>query len=288
MASKPPTIKQTKSWFNQYINSFKYAQTTHHQIPTTNTTTIEVDGHYEDQLFARKRFPIVMPAISLIMVALFVIDVVQTKDMYMADGIIAQTLEYHPSRKKELWRWITYMLVHLNVGHIFTNVVFQVIFAIPLEMVLGYWRVMAVFLCGVLAGSVGVSIGTPMIRLVGASGGTYSLITVHLALVIMNWKAMDKLRLIHLGVPSVLIVFDVANSLITRYYLQKYERISYIAHLCGGMAGLLIGLALFKIETPEEHKFKMSIIYRILQGIGIVIYVAFIVYGIVWNIDNSK
>jgi len=56
---------------------------------------------------------------------------------------------------------------------------------IPLEMVHGWWRVLLVYLAGVLAGSLGTSVTDPTVYLAGASGGVYALITAHLATICM-------------------------------------------------------------------------------------------------------
>lgn len=55
----------------------------------------------------------------------------------------------------------------------------------PLEMVHRWWRVLWIYLAGVIAGSLGTSIFDPSVRLAGASGGVYSLITAHIATIIM-------------------------------------------------------------------------------------------------------
>lgn len=61
---------------------------------------------------------------------------------------------------------------------------------VPLEMVHRWWRVLLIYLTGVLAGSLAVSITDPLTYLAGASGGVYALITAHLANVISNWSQM--------------------------------------------------------------------------------------------------
>ena len=49
---------------------------------------------------------------------------------------------------------------------------------------------MLIYLTGVVAGSLTVSIADPHIYMAGASGGVYALITAHLANVIFNWSEM--------------------------------------------------------------------------------------------------
>ena len=52
----------------------------------------------------------------------------------------------------------------------------------------GWWRVMLVYMSGILAGSLWTSVCRPDKFLSGASGGVYALITAHLGTVIMNYK----------------------------------------------------------------------------------------------------
>ena len=75
---------------------------------------------------------------------------------------------------------------------------FQLLLGLPLEMVHRWWRIMLIYLTGVLAGSLTVAIADPHAYLAGASGGVYALIAAHLANVIFNWSEMEypALRLI--------------------------------------------------------------------------------------------
>lgn len=61
----------------------------------------------------------------------------------------------------------------------------QLVIGIPLEMVHKWWRVMIVYLAGVIAGSLATSVTDPHIYLAGASGGVYALIFAHLASMII-------------------------------------------------------------------------------------------------------
>lgn len=65
------------------------------------------------------------------------------------------------------------------------NVVVQLLLGIPLEMVHKWWRVLIVYLAGVIAGSLGTSVSDPNVYLAGASGGVYAIITAHVATIIM-------------------------------------------------------------------------------------------------------
>lgn len=100
------------------------------------------------------------------------------------DHPICDWLKYDPNRRSELWRYLTYMFVHSDFGHILGNLILQIFLGVALELVHHWWRVSLVYVSGVLAGSLGHSL-TNTNSLAGASAGVYALITAHIATVIM-------------------------------------------------------------------------------------------------------
>lgn len=65
------------------------------------------------------------------------------------------------------------------------NLIVQLLLGVPLEMVHRGWRVVLIYLSGVLAGSLATSVTDPNVYLAGASGGVYALITAHVATIII-------------------------------------------------------------------------------------------------------
>lgn len=65
------------------------------------------------------------------------------------------------------------------------NLIVQLLLGVPLEMVHRGWRVVLIYLSGVLAGSLATSVTDPSVYLAGASGGVYALITAHVATIII-------------------------------------------------------------------------------------------------------
>lgn len=64
----------------------------------------------------------------------------------------------------------------------------QIMLGVPLEMVHRWWRVLLIYLAGVVAGSLGTSVSDPTVYLAGASGGVYAIMTAHVATIIMVSK----------------------------------------------------------------------------------------------------
>lgn len=65
------------------------------------------------------------------------------------------------------------------------NLGVQLLLGVPLEMAHKWWRVLLVYFCGVIAGSLASSLMDPNVYLAGASGGVYALITAHVGTIIM-------------------------------------------------------------------------------------------------------
>lgn len=73
----------------------------------------------------------------------------------------------------------------VRVFHLAVNLMVQIMLGVPLEMVHRWWRVLLIYLAGVVAGSLGTSVSDPYVFLAGASGGVYAIMTAHIATIIM-------------------------------------------------------------------------------------------------------
>lgn len=89
------------------------------------------------------------------------------------------------------------------------NVIAQLLLGVPLEMVHKWWRVLTIYMLGVLSGSLLTSITDPTVKLVGASGGVYSVITAHFAtLLIVNklfFYLISVAELPHFKIPKLVV-----------------------------------------------------------------------------------
>ncbi|VDN26736.1 unnamed protein product [Gongylonema pulchrum] len=80
-------------------------------------------------------------------------------------------LIFSPRKTYEIWRYFTYMFIHIGIIHLAFNVLTQIILGIPLELVHKFWRIALVYLSGVLAGSLLNYAIDQKTYLAGASGG---------------------------------------------------------------------------------------------------------------------
>ncbi|OXA46549.1 Protein rhomboid [Folsomia candida] len=189
---------------------------------------------------------------------------------------ITSVLIYNPYRRYEYWRYFTYMFVHSGWMHITSNVIMQLFLGILLELVHKWWRVGIVYICGVIAGSLATSLSDPEVFLAGASGGVYALIAAHLATVIMNWKQME-MPWVQVVCITAFSILDVGTALYYRYVTEEEQKVGYVAHIGGALAGLLVGIYTLKnlhVTTWEKWLWwAMLIISTIL-----------FVFAICWNI----
>lgn len=65
------------------------------------------------------------------------------------------------------------------------NLLIQILWGILLEAFHRWWRVLLIYFAGVLAGSLGTFVFDAFHQLGGASAGVYSLITAHVATIIL-------------------------------------------------------------------------------------------------------
>ncbi|XP_051274466.1 rhomboid-related protein 1 isoform X3 [Dicentrarchus labrax] len=99
-------------------------------------------------------------------------------------------LVYHPGHRAQVWRFFSYMFMHVGLEQLGFNALLQLMIGVPLEMVHGILRISLLYMAGVLAGSLTVSITDMRAPVVGGSGGVYALCSAHLANVVMNWAGM--------------------------------------------------------------------------------------------------
>lgn len=184
------------------------------------------------------------------------------------------TLIFNPNKKKEAWRFLTYMFVHSGYFHIVFNILIQLLLGLPLEMVHRWWRVLLIYMSGVVAGSLATSITDPHVYLAGASGGVYALITAHLANVIFNWSEMEfpALRLLTF---LVLASVDIGVAVYYRYVGVNVQ-VSYVAHLAGALVGLLLGVVV--LRNLRVHTWETALWWLcLLLSLGLFL------AAIVWN-----
>ncbi|XP_015114485.1 rhomboid-related protein 2 isoform X2 [Diachasma alloeum] len=276
--------KDMQGVFGHFINRY-----VHTMVPCRPTLSTQLsarisadfpDGQYEEEYSCRPP-PVAMIIISIIEIILYVYDIATVpRKASLIDGPAAELFIYNPHQRYEAWRYVTYMFVHVGVFHLLVNLLVQVMLGIPLEMVHKWWRVLIIYLAGVVAGSLGTSVSDPNVYLAGASGGVYALITAHVATIVMNWHQME-FAVLQLCVFVVITTVDVGQAVYNRYVLGTQDQIGYVAHLAGAIAGLLVGINVLRnleVQTWEKAVWWASIFT----------YTALMTAAILWNIFGME
>ncbi|KAJ1176416.1 hypothetical protein NDU88_001697 [Pleurodeles waltl] len=174
------------------------------------------------------------------------------------------------------------MLVHAGIQHILGNVILQLVFGIPLEMVHKGHRVGLVYLLGVIGGSLASSIFDPLFALVGASGGVYALMGGYFMNVLVNFRQMIPAFGIFRLVAIILVVgTDVGFALYRRFISHATgPPVSFVAHIGGGLAGMTIGYVVFS-------SFDKNLLRDPRFWICIAAYVVCVIFAVFFNIFLS-
>ncbi len=143
------------------------------------------------------------------------------------------------------WQLVTSMFTHVEVTHILLNMLSLWIVGTQLELLLGWWRYLAVYLVSGLVGNVAVywfsaagSPGNPGAPSLGASGAIFGVFACLIVLALRMGIDISQMLVI-LGL-NLALTFTVAN-------------ISWQAHLGGLLAGLAMGAGIGYLPAARRR-----------------------------------
>ncbi|ALC42852.1 stet [Drosophila busckii] len=259
-----------------------------------HTVAMEVLPEERDRKYYADRYTCCPPPLFIILVTIielgfFVYHTLVAGEAAPSGPIPTDSMFiYRPDKRYEIWRFVLYMVLHAGWFHLGFNVVIQLLFGLPLEMVHGSTRIACIYFSGVLAGSLGTSIFDPEVYLVGASGGVYALLAAHLANVLLNYHQM-RYGVVRLAFILIFASFDFGFAIYARYAGEdalpghvgaSSAAVSYVAHLAGAVAGLTIGLLVLKNFEQKLHE-------QLLWWIALGIYTACVVFAVAFNVLNG-
>jgi membrane associated rhomboid family serine protease len=128
------------------------------------------------------------------------------------------------------WRLITSAFLHANILHLAFNMLALWWFGAPVELFLGRWRFLLVYLVSGLAGSAGALLASPTAATVGASGAIFGILGAALVL--------ERQRMYVLGGSALTII------VINIIFSVAVPGISIGGHIGGLVGGALSTLAL--------------------------------------------
>ncbi|XP_030625403.1 rhomboid-related protein 1 isoform X3 [Chanos chanos] len=190
-------------------------------------------------------------------------------------------LVYHPGHRAQVWRFLSYMFMHVGLEQLGFNALLQLMIGVPLEMVHGILRISLLYMTGVVAGSLTVSITDMRAPVVGGSGGVYALCSAHLANVVMNWAGMRcPYKLLRMILALVCMSSEVGRAVWLRFsppLPSSGPQPSFMAHLSGAIVGISMGLLILRSYEESLHK-------QCSWWVLVFSFITFLLFAIFWNI----
>jgi len=170
------------------------------------------------------------------------------------------------------WRLLSYQYTHNNLGHVGSNCLMLFLLGVPLEGFHGTGLVALMYTIGVAGGGLAWLLLDPYTVAVGASGGGYTLIGMHVADLVLNWKH-KKFRYAEALLLVAVTAIDAAS------YVSSIDddtsSTAHSVHLGGLVSGLLAGMILTR--NIQSNRWERGIrAFALLAGAGLVC------FGLVW------
>lgn len=219
--------------------------------------------------------------IILVSLAQFIVFIYhQIIDMKGA-RIVESILIFDPNKKEEFWRFLTYFMVQFDFGRLMFYTTVQLLLGVPLELVHNWWRVMIIYIFGILSASLtmGSMEDYQHSYLCGAIGGVYAIIFAHLANIIQNWGEMEH-PIIRIIVFFILIATNIGISFYKRS--MSGNTVGFRPMVAGAVTGLLLGIIVLK--NLKESKWEQTL-WNICIGIFSLLALGFLGRNI-WVILN--
>jgi len=188
------------------------------------------------------------------------------------------------SYRLEAWRWATYQFTHIGANHICFNCLLNLVLGLPLEALLGPWRMAMFFNVGVIGGALCSGFADPLTVTVGMSGGCYGIFGMQIAETLLNWRR-SKFKYTRLSFFFLWLAVDTAlhfgGGVKDSGDEKTDESVSMSAHFGGFMAGLAIGTVygFDEVVTFKDH---------VLKAIAGVFGVVATVFCVVWIVQHPE
>ena len=154
--------------------------------------------------------------------------------------------------RPQVWRFFSYQFVHSGLVHIATNVVIQLMLGCPLESIHGFFRIGFVYTAGVYSGAIVCGMTDVYNNVVGASGGVYSIVGMHVANLVTNWSEMNRSYWNHWVILFMLLLSCTLE--IHETISNRVDEVSYAAHYGGFATGLFLGLIVLRNPVLRFHE----------------------------------
>lgn len=192
--------------------------------------------------------PVVTYTIIAICVVVFIAQLV-------SNGLVTNALFYHPFLTEfEPWRMITSLFLHSTQSylHIVFNMFSLFVIGPSLEIALGRWRFLALYLLSGFGGSVAVLLLAPTTGVLGASGAIFGLLGAFF--IIQR----------HLGGRNVQIIIVIAINLVLGFIIPN---VAWQAHVGGLVVGGIVAFVFLKTRAPSHRNRQILLLVAVLAGL---------------------
>ncbi|VDN03536.1 unnamed protein product [Thelazia callipaeda] len=226
--------------------------------------------------------PLFMLGICILQVVVYIYEKVEFESGTNSTLTVQSVLMFDISKTEQVWRYITYMLIHFGIMHLIFNLLGQITLGIPLELVHKSWRIATVYLSGVVAGALLHHIFDPKINLIGASGGVYALLAAHIAELLVNWSEMECALCRAFGL-AVLISIDISLVIFSHYYFQEegIYKVSHATHIGGFIAGILMGTTVLRNFRTKKWE---RVIWWLALATAILLFIVSVTFQIMSHV----
>uniref|UniRef100_A0A0B7AG69 Peptidase S54 rhomboid domain-containing protein n=1 Tax=Arion vulgaris TaxID=1028688 RepID=A0A0B7AG69_9EUPU len=215
--------------------------------------------------------PFFMIAITVVQIIVFIVQSQESnvtsyplKNLYNGNTPVGtygcDKAMYLPTRRHEAWRFVTYCFLHPGYIDLIFNIIIQLLLGIPLEIAFSTWRMVVVYFCGVIVGSLSQSVVDHYVGLTGAAGGAYAVMAAHMIAMWQNRAHLNndlteskrKRILCSLSLRAILMLIilipQVTLAVYRRWYFSSVQdgRVGITAHIGGLVAGFILGPSFLK------------------------------------------
>eukprot|EP00929_Paragymnodinium_shiwhaense_P014472 TRINITY_DN12237_c0_g2_i1.p1 TRINITY_DN12237_c0_g2~~TRINITY_DN12237_c0_g2_i1.p1 ORF type:complete len:781 (+),score=129.99 TRINITY_DN12237_c0_g2_i1:190-2532(+) len=169
----------------------------------------------------------------------------------------------------DVWRWVVYQYSHADVVHLAGNSILNVVFGVPLELFYGSPLLMGMYMLGVIGAACVKSIVDIHSSVVGMSGGSYSLVGMHVADLVLNWHE-KRHRWLHLAAVNLFVSMDLSSAILFPSGARSGGtgiRVSHWTHLGGFLTGLLVGVVLGRRLVARRLE-RLAVSFFLVFGIA--------------------
>lgn len=197
---------------------------------------------------ANSSTPVVTYSIIAICVVVYIAQL-------LSNGAVTNALFYHPVlTETQPWRMITSLFLHspLSYLHIIFNMFSLFVIGPPLELALGRWRFLALYLLSGLGGSVAVLLMAPTTGVLGASGAIFGLLG---AFFIIQRR---------LGGRNMQIIVVIGINLVIGFIIPN---IAWQAHVGGLVVGGLVAFVLLRTRQSSKRNEQLLLLFSVFVGL---------------------